>query len=130
MRTDIYNYIKTLSLGTFKLSDELPFDASGNPLYVKNMKTIYVDNQQITHDNLVATLDGLIIVAETTTVRAYFSTDAKQLPSNYSSLVSNIRNGRSVATITGVNRREVDVTTRYEEDKMITEFEFRFTKLS
>lgn len=130
MRTAIYDYIKALSLGTFKLSDERPFDASGNPLYIKNMKSIYVDNAQITHDNLISTLDGLVIVAETTSVRAYFSTDAKQLPSNYSSLVNSIRSARTTTDITGVNRREVDVTTRYEEDKMITEFEFRFTNIS
>jgi hypothetical protein len=130
MRTAIYDYIKALSLGTFKLSDERPFDASGNPLYIKNMKTVYVDNAQTTHDNLISTLDGLVIVAETTSVRAYFSTDAKQLPSNYSSLVNSIKGARTTTDITGVNRREVDVTTRYEEDKMITEFEFRFTNIS
>jgi len=130
MRTAIYNYIKGLSLGTFKLSDELPFDASGNPLYIKNMKTVYVDNAQTVHDNVIATLDGTIINTETTSVRAYFSTDAKQLPSNYSSLVTSIKAGRSTTDITGVNRREVDVSTRYEEDKMITEFEFRFAKLT
>ncbi len=37
---------------------------------------------------------------------------------------------RNAAAIQGVNRREVDVTTSYDEDKMITEFEFRFTKLT
>jgi len=130
MRTAIYDYIKGLSLGTFKLSDELPFDASGNPLYIKNMKTVYVDSAQTAHDNVIATLDGTIINSETTTVRAYFSTDAKQLPSNYSSLVTSIKASRATTDITGVNRREVDVSTRYEEDKMITEFEFRFAKLT
>lgn len=130
MRTEIYNYIKALSLGTFKLSDERPFDASGVALYLKNMKSIYVDQQQTTHDTVVATLDGLTINAETTSVRVYFSTDAKQLPSNYASLVSSIKLARNTSTIRGVNRREVDVATSFDEDKMITEFEFRFTKLT
>ena len=130
MRTEIYNYIKTLALGSFKLSDELPFDASGQALYLKNKKSIYVDNAQTAHDTLIYTLDALDINAETTTVRVYVTTDAKQLPNNYSSLVSNIKAARKITTIQGVNRREVDVSTSYVEDAMVTEFEFRFTKLT
>ena len=130
MRTEIYNYIKGLALGTFKLSDERPFDAGAVALYLKNMKSIYVDQEQTVHETVVATLDGLTINAETTSVRVYFSTDAKQLPSNYNSLVSSIKSGRNVSTIQGVNRREVDVATTFEEDKLVTEFEFRFTKLT
>ena len=130
MRTEIYNYIKGLALGTFKLSDERPFDAGAVALYLKNMKTIYVDQAQTVHETVVATLDGFNINAETTSVRVYFSTDAKQLPSNYSSLVTSIKSGRNASTIQGVNRREVDVTTTYDEDKMVTEFEFRFTILT
>lgn len=130
MRTAIYNYIKTLSLGTFKLSDERPFDASGQALYLKNMKTVYVDQEQITHETLIATLNGLTINAETTSVRVYFSTDAKQLPSNYATIVSQIKLARNTQDISGVNRREVDVSTTFEEDKMITEFEFRFTNIT
>lgn len=130
MRTAIYDHIKGLTLGTFKLSDERPFDASDTPLYIKNMKSIYVDQAQTENEPLISTLDGVIIVAETTTVRVYFSTDAKQLPSNYDSLVSNIKTAKATTDITGVNRREVDVTTSFNEDKMITQFEFRFTKLS
>ena len=130
MRTAIYDYIKGLLLGQFRLSDERPFDASGQALYLKNMKTVYVDQEQITQDTVIATLNGLIINAETTSVRVYFSTDAKQLPSNYSSLTASMKLARNAAAIQGVNRREVDVTTSYDEDKMITEFEFRFTKLT
>jgi len=130
MRTAIYDYIKGLSLGQFRLSDERPFDASGQALYLKNMKTVYVDQEQITQDTVIATLNGLIINAETTSVRVYFSTDAKQLPSNYCSLTASMKLARNAAAIQGVNRREVDVTTSYDEDKMITEFEFRFTKLT
>lgn len=129
MRTEIYNYIKGLALGTFKLSDELPFDASGQPLYLKNKKCIYVDQPQTVHETLIYTLDSLDINAETTSVRVYVTTDAKQLPNNYSSLVASIKAGRQASTIQGVNRREVDVTTSYVEDAMLTEFEFRFTKL-
>jgi len=130
MRTAIYDHIKDLQLGSFRLSDERPFNASGQALYLKNMKTIYVDQAQTVHDNLISTLDGVVINAETTTVRVYMSTDAKQMPSNYQSLVANIKTARNSTDITGVNRREVDVSTTYEEDKMVTEFEFRFTTLT
>lgn len=131
MRTAIYNSIKALgsaALGTFSLSSELPFDASGTPLYLKNFKKIYVDVDQISQDATIATLNGATWVDETTTVRAYFVTDAKQLPSNYETLVDAIKETRLTSDITGVTKRRCQVSTRFEADALVTEFEFSFTK--
>ncbi len=130
MRQAVVDYIKGLTLGTFKVSNELPFDASGQSLYLKNVKSIYVDQESTTQSPLINTLSGLNINAETTTVRVLVATDAKQKPSNYDSLVSNIKLARTGADITGCSSKECDVTTTYEEDKLLTEFEFRFTKLT
>jgi hypothetical protein len=131
MRTAIYDSIKALgsaTLGTFSLSAELPFDASGTPLYLKNFKKIYVDVDQISQDATLATLNGATWVDETTTVRAYFVTDAKQLPSNYETLVDAIKETRLTSDITGVTKRRCQVSTRFEADALVTEFEFSFTK--
>ena len=129
MRQTILDIIRATSLGTFSVTDELPWLSSGVPLYVKNFKKIYVDQPQITTEERIATLNGCSINDETTSVRVYFTTDAKQLPNNYDSLVSTIRAGKDDSTITGYTRRECDVTTSFENDAMVTQFEFRFTKI-
>ena len=129
MRTEIYDYIDGLSKTGFTLSSALPWTADGVALYQKNFKTIYVDMDNVTHDTVFATMNGLTFENETTTVRVYFTTDAKQLPSNYETLVSAIREARNIDTITGVTQRQSDVTRTFEADSMVTEIEFRFTKL-
>ena len=47
MRTEIIDYLGTLNLGTYKVASELPFDDNGQPLYIKNVKRIYVDTDEI-----------------------------------------------------------------------------------
>ena len=126
MRQAIWDHIDNLSKGTFTLTNELPWDSSGSPLYLKNVKRIYVNVDQVTEELLYATLNGVCINNEITTVSAYFACDAKQLPTNYETIVSGIRNAKSTADITGVTRRECDVTTTFEADMLVTEFEFRF----
>jgi hypothetical protein len=131
MRQAIYDTIRALgssTLGTFAVSAELPYDASGTPLYLKNFKKIYVDVDQISQDATVATMDGATWVDETTIVRAYFVTDAKQLPSNYETLVDAIKESRLTTDITGVTKRRCQVSTRFDADALVTEFEFSFTK--
>lgn len=131
MRQAIYDSIRALgasTLGTFSMSTELPYDASGTPLYLKNFKKIYVDVDQIDQEATLATLNGATWVDETTTVRAYFVTDAKLLPSNYETLVEAVKETRLTSDITAVTRRTCQVTTRFEADALVTEFEFRFTK--
>jgi hypothetical protein len=130
MRQAIYDHIDGLTLGSFNLSSELPWSTGGTALYLKNLKRIYVDVDQITEDLSIVTLSGMFINNETTTVRVFFACDAKQLPSNYETIVSGIRAGKSSTDISGVSRRECDVTTSFEEDIVVTEFEFRFIKIT
>ena len=129
MRQQILDYINSLTLGGYSVSNELPWSSSGTPLYLNNVKKIYVDRTQSTNDPLFATLDGLTFNSEITSVKVYFASDAKLLPANYDTVVSNMKLGKDVTTATGFNRRECDVTTTFENDLLITEFEFRFTKL-
>jgi len=126
MRQAIWDHIDDLSKGTFTLTNELPWDSSGSPLYLKNVKRIYVNVDQVTEEVVYATLNGVCINNEITTVSAYFVCDAKQLPSNYETLVSSIRGAKNSTDISGVSRRECDVTTTFESDMLVTEFEFRF----
>lgn len=129
MRQAIYDYIDGVSKGTFSLTNELPWDSSGSPLYLKNPKRIYVNVDQVTEELVYATLNGVCINNEVTTVSVYFACDAKQLPANYETLVSAIRLAKNSTDITGVSRRECDVTTSFESDMLVTEFEFRFINI-
>jgi hypothetical protein len=129
MRDELFDYVSGLDLGGFTLSNELPWTESAIPLYQKNPRRIYIDVDQYTTEPLLLTLNGLVIGSEISTVRVYFSCDAKQVPSNYSILVSDLRAGKDITTISGVNRRECDVNTEFVNDLLITELEYRFTKL-
>jgi hypothetical protein len=130
MRTAIYDHIDSVSKGSFTLTNELPWDSSGIALYLKNPKRIYVNVDQVTEELVYATLNGHCINNEITTVSVYFACDAKQLPSNYETLVSGIREAKNSTDITGVSRRECDVTTTFEADMLLTEFEFRFINIT
>jgi hypothetical protein len=130
MRTEIIEYLDDQNLGGFLLSRELPWSSSGEPLYTKNAKKIYVDKTQYSTDPLIATLDGLNITNTIFTVRLFFSNDAKQLPPSYDDLITTLRAAKDTSTITGVSRRDVVVSSAFEEDVLVTELEYRFTKLT
>lgn len=129
MRAELYDYIDGLSKGTFSLTNELPWSSSGQPLYMTNYKRIYIDRDQYTTEAVIAMMNGTTIDNEITTVRVYFTTDAKQLPSNYEALVALIRDGKDISSANDYFKRECDVSTTFETDSMVTEFEFRFTKI-
>lgn len=130
MRTEIIDYVNSLALGGFTINQELPFEESGTPLYLKNLKRIYVDIGAYQSDPIIQALNGLTINNETTIIRLYFSCDAKQIPSNYESLVADLKEAKDITTIEGVNRRQCDVSTEINADILVTTLEYRFTKLS
>lgn len=129
MRTELMQYLKSIRLGAYGVTDELPFSNSGIPMYLKNAKKIYVDKDQVSVEDFIPVLNGTIS-AEVDTVRVYLTTDAKNIPSDYDTVVSLIRAGKDVSTdpVTFF-RRECTSATSFENDLMVTEFEFRFTKL-
>lgn len=130
MRTEVLDYINTLSLGGFLVSQELPWESDGNALYIKNLKKIYVGVTEYQNEPIIQTLDGTNINNEVTVIRIYFACDAKQLPSNYDTLVSDLKLAKDITTIDSVQRRQVDVTTDLQADILVTALELRFTKLS
>lgn len=130
MRTEILDYLKGLRLVNFNVSDELPYSTSGIAIYMKNLKRIYVDMEQVTNEPLIQLFGDYNVSSEVHSVRLYFTTDAKQLPTDYSTLIDSIRAGKNVPTAEKYFRREVSNQTSFENDIMITEFEFRFTKLT
>lgn len=129
MRSNILAYIKSLRLGTYSVTDELPWDNNGTPLYLVNLKRIYVDVSQYSQDALIDTLSMAGAVDEITTVRVFFVNDAKTLPSNYETLIDDIKSARVQDYTAGYIQKLCQVTTEYQSDRMITTLEFSFRKL-
>jgi len=130
MRQEIIDYLSGINLGSFTLSQEMPWISSDQPLYLKNLKKIYVDRTQYSTEILIPTLNGHNVSADTTTVRLFFATDAKQVSPDYDDVVTDLRAAKDADTITGVNRRDCLVSSTFEGDLLVTELEYRFTKIT
>lgn len=130
MREQVVDYIRGINLGGFTLSNELPWDESETPLYMRNPKRIYVNVTNYATEPLIQTLDGLNIDNETAEVTVFISNDAKQLAANYDDLISQLRAGKNSIEVVGNYRREVDVATTFEADMLVTELTYRFIKIT
>jgi hypothetical protein len=130
MRQSVIDYLQGLNLGSFTIANEVPWTETGTQLYLKNLKKIYVDVDAFTAEPVITTFTGLNLNNETTLVRVYFANDAKQLPSNYDDVVASIRAAKDISSEVGYNRREADVLTSYESDRLVTEIELRYIKLT
>jgi hypothetical protein len=130
MRQEVFDYINTLSLGTFLLTEESPWSENNVPLYIKNLKKIYVDNTQYTNAPLISTLNGLNINSEEMTSSIYFANDAKTLPANYEDVVLDLKAAKDLTGLEGITSRVSEVTVTYEDDIMITQIDVRLGKLS
>lgn len=130
MRQEILDEINDLNLGSFTLSQELPWDSSGVALYLRNLKKIYVDRPEYNQETIIATLDGVTIRDETTSVRAFFGCDAKALPPNFDELIIEMKTVKDIATVTGFRTRNCQINSSFQDDVLVTELVYTFTKLS
>ena len=129
MRTEILDYLDGLSVAGFAVTQELPWDLQGQPLYLKNMKRIYVDQDQVAQEPLIDVLNGAGIVNQITTVSVYVATDSKQPPSNLGNLVSQISAARLDTDLVGATQRQTQVTTEFDLDRQVTRFDISFRQL-
>jgi hypothetical protein len=90
------------------------------------MKTLYVDEEQISQDTLYPVLDRSNLNTNTSTLNAFVTLDAKTQLSDINSIISNILNAKSV--ITNTITSESDYDTEIVLDKITYTFEFRFEK--
>ena len=135
MTTDQYRSvlltgIADIDLGTFRVTDELPWTSSSTPLYLKNLRVFYVDQPQAVQAQIITTLSGAPPVCNlTTTILVWITRDAKQKPNNWDTIVAQVQQLRLSTAFSGVITRECDVTTEFVDDAITTQFEFRFTEL-
>ena len=127
IRSSLITQLTTNLTGSnVSVSSELPFISGGDVLYSKNMKTLYVDEEQISQDTFIETLDRSNFLTNVSTLNAYLQVDAKTQLSDINSIVSNVLNAKSV--ITNTIRSESDYTTEMALDRITYTFEFRFDK--
>lgn len=129
MRSVVYNYIRDLRIKGFILTEHLPWEDNGAPLYHHNKKHIYVDTDQTQQTPLMDAFNGQGTVDEITTVSVYFVNDAKKLPSDYDDVVEQIKGARTAAGTEGFIQKLVQVSSYYIEDAIITKFEFSYRRL-
>jgi hypothetical protein len=129
MRSQVIDYLDQNKVTGYTVTQELPWDSSGAPLYLKNFKRIYVDRDQVVQEPLIDTLDGNGVINETTTVRVYVTTDAKTVPSNLDTLVSVIKAARLTSEISGVTQRLAQVETDFVGDAVVTQFDLSWRQL-
>jgi hypothetical protein len=108
----------------FKVSSELPFVAGNTPLYVKNMRTVYVDEQQDEVTEFIPTLDNRTIFQTVTTIRVYLAVDAKNKPSQTDNVIASMESAKNI--IAPVVNVETTQTTEIQDDIIIYSIEYRF----
>lgn len=112
--------------------NELPWNASGEPLYVKNMQVIYVGEEDEAQVQLYRTLDQGDVYQTETTVQAFFTEDAKNINSFNPIVIQNMLNAKSVVnTASGhnVQSAESGYDQEIEDDFITYTFEYTFTTI-
>ena len=113
-----------LATSNVSVSSELPFNSGGEPLYIKNKKHVYVDEDNFDVTELYSTLDGNDIAQTETTVTAFLTVDAKNQPADIDTIVNTV-----IAERLGVSEpyiKECEVDTEITLDYITYNFDFRF----
>ena len=109
------------------VSSELPWTSAGDPLYEKNMKKLYLDEDNILREPLVEQLDFNHVENVTTTVTGYLTIDAKNPIGDIDTITSAIINSKN--SITGQITKNCEMTSSFDGDQLIYQFDFEFTKI-
>lgn len=131
MRSGLLSYLTTAlaSNTAVKCASELPWDQNGQPLYLKNLKKLYLDQEYVEEDYMIETLDGSDIYEDNVTVNAYFAVDAKNPPSALDAAVSTILAAKANTGVVN-HGTQCDYTVDKQEDVMIYTFEFRINTIT
>jgi hypothetical protein len=126
MRTQLLSYLTTAtSAATVKTVSELPWNTAGEPLYLKNMKKFYLDEEQIEQSVLIPTLTGQTdVMSNLKKVRGYFAVDAKNQPAGLSTAITTILGAKDKTGVANFGT-ESDYTTEIQDDVIIYTVEYR-----
>jgi len=125
MRSQLLDYLTTNLTDSIKPSQELPFEQGGSALYLKNMRRVYLDEDNIEQEQIITTFDN-DITQTITTVRGYLAVDAKNRNVDLDDALTILASAKDGASITNSYRKELSYTTTIDNDQLIYEFEYRF----
>tara|TARA_R110000803_G_scaffold83934_1_gene150042 strand:+ start:1762 stop:2157 length:396 start_codon:yes stop_codon:yes gene_type:complete len=108
----------------FSVSSELPFNSAGEALYTKNMKTVYLDEDQQDVTQHIPVLSASKIMQTQTTVNGYLVTDAKNQPSDIDTVIANVLVARTA--ISNIIDTSSSVETEIDDDRITYTFEYNF----
>lgn len=128
IRDDLLTGLTTnLASSNVSVSTELPFVSGDIPLYQKNMKKVYLDEQQEDITEVYNTLDRGDVTQTEVTIDAYLCVDAKNSLGDIDSIINTIQSERTNTSIPNNNFiRECNLTTDFIDDKIVYAFEYRF----
>lgn len=131
MRAELLSAITTAvsTLTQFAVSQELPWEQNGTPLFRKNMKKIYVDRERKEESTLIALFNSSDIYQDDLITEVYLAVDAKNPPSQLDSVVTKILNCKSTANVVNFGS-EADYTIDKDEDVLVYTFEFRMNTIT
>ena len=131
MRTQLLSAIATAisTLTQFAVSQELPWEQNGQPLYLKNKRKIYVDSDEITQSSLIPTLDHSNILQNDIVCRAFVAVDAKNTPTQTDQMITNVLACRDRTGIVNFIS-ESDYTQERSEDVLTYTFQFRLNTIT
>jgi len=113
----------------FRVSTELPWSQGDNPLYLKNLKTIYVDKPEQISSSLIDTLDYRGVDQIDQTLEVFLAVDAKNPPTQLDSAVSTILAAKDYTGVTNFSN-ESDYTVEINNDIITYTFEFRISSVN
>lgn len=127
MRTELLSAITSAisTLTQFAVSQELPWSQGGQPLYLKNLKKVYVDRDTQVQTTLIPLVSsGDEVYQNDLTVLVYVAMDAKNPPTQLDSLITKILSTKDSTGIVNFGT-ESDYTMEKTEDVLLYTFEFR-----
>lgn len=126
IRTDLINAITLDTQGSsLKVVSELPFDASGIPVYEKNKKTVYVSAQEQELTQLYRTLDQGDVYQADIRITVYFTIDAKNTPSDLDDLVDQMLTRKDL--VPNVQDSGSELITDIADDYITYEITYNYT---
>ena len=101
MRAELLTALTTgLNTTGIAVSSELPWNSGNEPLYLKNMKRVYLGPEQRVDEDLIPILNGNNVKRRQLIVRGYLAVDAKNQPAGIDNALSAIKAARD-ATVFG-----------------------------
>jgi hypothetical protein len=129
MRTELLAYLTTATSSlTVKAVSELPWNTAGEPLYLKNMKKFYMDQDQVTQTTLIPVIYGDDVFQNDLVVKGYFAVDAKNQPSGLDTVITTLLNAKDQISVVNFGA-ESDYTTEILDDVIVYTIEYRLNTI-